>query len=194
MRVLLVAGLMTLGGAPLVGQSGPGGLWFGAGVGGGASKVGCDLCRGDWEFGPLAQLRMGGTANAHLRYGVEANGWTKNDPDLGVRDIMIGVGAVLYWFPNPATARYYVKGGFGPMLYRAQDSDVGDGDTADPAITSTSFSGQFGIGYEFGGRGLSVVPFFNILSSLYANLHQDGSQLTSVRLNLLQLGITVQRR
>ena len=156
--------------------------------------VGCNLCRGDWEFGPLVQVRVGGTASQFLRFGVEANGWTKNDIDLGVRDIMIGVGAVLYWFPNPAAARYFVKGGFGPMFYRAQDSDVGDGETGDPPITSTSFSGQFGIGYEFGGRGLSVVPFFNILSSLYANLHQDGTKLASTRLNLLQLGLTVQRR
>lgn len=194
-KTVAFAVLTVLYTAPAVGQGAPrdgsSGLWIGGGIGGAAGKVGCDLCRNNWKVAPTAQLRIGGTISRHLLLGVEGNGWRKNDADFGVRDIMVGIGAVLYWYPTPGSRSYYFKGGFGPIFYRAEDSDVGEGDTPDPSITSTAFGGHFGVGYDFAGRTLAVSPFFNVTASLSGSLHQSSVTLIDAGLTLVQVGMAV---
>ncbi len=177
------------------GGRGPGrGVWIGAGIGGGLEKVGCDVCLGDWDIAPSAHVRIGGTINRHLGLGLEGNGTLENDAAAGVRDVMVGVGAVLYWYPSPDGPRYYIKGGFGPMFFRAEDSDVPAGEVADPAITSTAFGGHFGIGYEIGGGRVVLVPFLNMSASVFGNLHQGDTRLTNAALTLIQFGLGVRWR
>ena len=179
---------------PATAQDTPGqdpglGLWLGAGFGAGLGKVGCDVCRGEWEFAPSAQVSFGGTVSSILRIGVEGNGWLRNDSVFGVRDIMVGIGAVVYWYPRPG--RYYVKAGFGPLFYRTEDAEVAEGDEPDPPITSTAFSGHLGVGYELRRGRFAFVPFFNVTASMYGDLTQGDSRLTDVGLSLMQLGLAV---
>ncbi len=184
---------------PVMGQGvaardGATGLWIGGGIGAAMGKVRCDLCRNNWEIAPAVQLRFGGTISRHLLLGVEGNGWRKNDPNFGVRDIMVGVGAVLYWYPNPTSVNYFFKGGFGPIFYRAEDAEVGEGDTPEPSITSTALGGHFGVGYEFTAGSIVASPFFNITASLSGSLHQNNTTLINATLTLVQLGFAVSWR
>lgn len=190
--LVLLLGFTAPAAAQAPGGGGSGlGLWFGAGFGGGLGKVGCDVCRGDWHVAPSAQLSVGGTINPWLRLGIEGNGWLRNDSVFGVRDIMVGVGAVLYWYPRTASGGYFLKAGFGPLFYRAEDSEVDQGEVPDPAITSTAFGGHLGIGYELHRGRLAFVPFFNVTASMYGNLSQESNRLTDVGLSLIQFGLAV---
>ncbi len=118
----------------------------------------------------------------------------KNDAEIGVRDMLVGVGLSLYWYPNPAGTRYFVKAGLGPMFFRAEDSDVEEGARPDEALTSTALGGHFGIGYEILAGGFSLAPFMNFAGSIYGDLTRDNTTLTDVDLTLLQIGVGVIRR
>ena len=170
------------------------GFWLGAGVGWGSAKVGCGICASGREGAWTGQVRFGGTLSDRLLLGVEGNGWMRNDRELGVRDLMLGVGLSLYWYPSPAGTRYFVKAGVGPMFFRAEDSDVGADDEPDPPLTSTAVGGHFGVGYDVVVGPVSLTPFVNFTGSLYGNLVRESTRLTDVDLTLLQIGLGVIRR
>lgn len=199
-RGALLALVLMIGAAPSAFAQGSAeargglGLWYGLGIGGGVGKVGCNVCRGVWHVAPSAQLSFGGTVNPFLRLGLEGNGWLRNDSAFGVRDIMVGVGAVLYWYPRSAAGGYFLKAGLGPFFFRAEDSRVAEGGEPDPPITSTSFGGHLGIGYDLRRGRLAFVPFFNVTASMYGGLSQDNSHLTDAGLSLIQLGVAVRWR
>ena len=68
LAIMFITALVPAGAAQDTEGQGPGlGLWLGAGFGAGLGKVGCDVCRGDWEFAPSAQVSFGGTVNSILR-------------------------------------------------------------------------------------------------------------------------------
>jgi hypothetical protein len=171
------------------------GFWMGGGFGAGAGRIGCDICREDRDIGPAAQLRLGGRLNEHLLFGVEGNGWMSNDPEQGVRDLMLAVGGVLYWYPNPRGARYYLKAGLGPVFYRAEDSDVAVDETAEEAVTARGFGAHLGVGYELQVGRVAIVPFFNFTDTVFStDLVQGDTRLAPVNINLMQIGVGINWR
>ena len=167
-------------------------FWLGAGVGAAAGRVGCDICSAERDLGPSAQLRAGYVLGRHLQLGLEANGWTSNDAELGVRDVIVGVAGLLYWYPSPDGPRYHLKAGLGPVWYRAQDSDVPAGETAEPAITSNALGIYIGVGYDLPVGGVAVTPFFNLSDMLFSGaLRQQDTRLADVNVSLIQVGVAV---
>jgi len=173
-------------------EPGPRGLWIGGGLGAGIGRIGCDICRADREVGPAGQLRIGGRFSDALLFGVEANGWLSNDAELGVRDLMLAVGGVVYWYPNPRGARYYLKAGLGPVFYRAEDSDVPVDETPEESVTARGLGAHLGVGYELHLGQFAVVPYFNFTDTVFStDLVQGDTRLAPVNLNLLQLGVAL---
>jgi len=198
MRVVRVAsqvavGVVLIGSSALAQGRSSGGFWVGGGVGIGSAALSCNICNGPLaqrQTVMSAQLRAGGTANRHLLFGFEANGWRKTDIDEEVTQTFIGLGGVLYWYPSPGRKNYYIKAGLGPVIYRATDANVPQGEEPDASVESTAFGGHFGIGYDLRvADNILFVPFFNFTGTLYSNLSSDGQQLTRANPTLIQVGL-----
>ena len=168
------------------------GFWLGGGLGIGSAKLTCKVCNG-----PLAsrrtvtalQARMGGTLSSALSFGIEANGWREADEEEDVRQTLIGVGGVAYWYPH-AVHRYYIKFGFGPVFYRAEEATVGVDDDAATPVTSTALGGHFGVGYDLPlAANLLLTPFFNFTGTMYGNLQEGDTRLLGANPTLVQVGV-----
>jgi hypothetical protein len=189
--VLAVATLFTA--SDLTARQNGTGFWAGGGLGIGSARLTCRICDG-----PLAsrrtvttlQGRMGGTINQSITFGVEANGWREADEEEDVRQTFLGIGGAVYWYPSPHTARYYVKIGFGPVFYRADEATVEAGDDAATPVTSTAIGGHFGVGYEIPlAANLLFTPFFNFTGTMYGNLQQGDTELIGANPTLAQVGV-----
>jgi hypothetical protein len=182
--LFLVALLLPIAGTSLNAQAVPRrGLWIGGGLGFGFARVRCDVCTNDRDGGISGHARLGGSISPSFLLGVEGNGWRNSEEDF---DFGFGaVNAVGYWYPSPTGAPWYLKAGFGVVGYRIDDN-AGD----DPAITATSFGGQFGAGYDLRIAGnLSLTPYFTFIGSLFADLEADGEQLADATLTLIHFGL-----
>lgn len=171
------------------------GFWAGGGIGIGSARLTCRICDG-----PLAarrtvttfQGKMGGTLSENVTFGLEANAWREADDEEDVRQTFLGLGGSVYWYPNPAAARYFVKIGFGPVFYRADEANVDAGDEAATPVTSTALGGHFGIGYEVPiAANILFTPFFNFTGTMYGNLQQGDTNLIGANPTLAQVGIGV---
>ncbi len=167
------------------------GLWFGVGAGGGWSAVTCDICVGDRDLDLSGYVRLGTTLSHRVLLGVEGNGWRHRNVDEdgnGVTNLFGSVQAIGYWYPGRADRPYFLKAGFGMVLFRADDDD--EEGSEDDAITSSSFGGQFGVGYDLHiSPRISFTPFANLIASLDADLElQDGGRVP-VGLTLFQFGL-----
>jgi hypothetical protein len=198
--VVLVLGGLLVGTTPLDGQMRVReGVWFGAGIGGGTGRVGCEICASELQFGPSVTARFGGTLSSSLLLGVEGNGWVHYEGDEDAesaerRRLLAGLSVVMYWYPNAASG-FFFKGGFGPVAFRLDDVRPldEDGERTTP-FTSTSLGGNVGIGYDLRvGNSLSITPFFNYVGSLYGNLTRDDTNVSSANLTLLQFGLGITR-
>ena len=170
------------------------GFWWGVGGGAGVGKVACSLCNAGHKIAPTAQLRLGGVLGRTFLFGLEANGFYRTgrdeDGNAALREVMGGAAAVLYWYPNPAGGRYFFKGGFGPFFYRLSEANVPSDQEAAPPISSTAFSGHFGVGYELPvTSAIMFVPYINFTGTAYANLTRDESTVADANFTFIQVGL-----
>ncbi len=161
------------------------GLWIGGGFGVGVGRAYCDICRNDRDDAMSGYLKFGGTPSRHLLLGIEGNGWTASDD--AVRKYLGAINAIAYWYPAASSGSWYLKGGLGVLAFRAEER-AGEGE----AITARSLSGQVGAGYDLRVLpAVSLTPYFNFVSSFYADLYSEGEALTNVNLTLIQLGVGI---
>lgn len=165
-----------------------GGFWIGGGIGGGFGRAECaSVCTGNRDAGVSGLLGLGGTVSRNVRLGVEGTGWRRQQGE-GDEELTFeigGVNGVAYWYPNPEGVPWFLKVGFGAVGYRLSDSD----DESDDNITSRSFGGQFGVGYDLKLSILTLTPYFNFLGSFFADLEQGGDPLSRATLTLIQFGV-----
>jgi hypothetical protein len=178
-RAVLAAGFLLFA-PPLAAQ----GFWFGAGVGTGVQRVGCDICRGHMDGGWAARVAMGGTISSHLRIGAELHGWTDRTEDIRFRSYSLM--PALYWYPSTRTPYFFV-GALGLMGYRASDGSE--------SLSSSSLGLTAGAGYEMPlSPGFAIAPFFTYTGSILANLKHDRTDITGAQFSLFQLGFALMRR
>jgi len=150
------------------------GAWFGAGVGYGAVKLSCGICRdeGGRIGGPSGYLRVGATLSQSFLLGAEMSLWRGKadqvDPaEPTVTRTSVDLFAVAYWYPSLAHG-FYLKGGLGLVSWR------GGGDQ----LTTKSIGGVLGVGYEIPvNRQWSIAPFFNYVDSSNGTLRREGADL-----------------
>ena len=93
-------------------------LWIGVAIGGGGTRLTCDLCQSARDLGPTVDVALGSYARGDLRIGVEAGGWTHDDEEG--REKVYRAGVVAYLQPQPDGGAY-LTGGFGWSHYQTGD-------------------------------------------------------------------------
>jgi hypothetical protein len=184
--------LLALSAAPLSAQRAPAtndGFWFGATLGPGWVRVGCDICQSDRGWGPSGALRLGGRVSRAVLIGAEATGWVGGEGTGSgeVDERLWGVSAAAYWYPNPRRPLYW-KGGIGLLSYRAED--------ATDALTSSALGIQLGAGWDVRvGRHWFLTPSIGLfLASLASELKFNGAEVQdNANLSLVQIGLSVTR-
>ncbi|MGH7674831.1 MAG: outer membrane beta-barrel protein [Gemmatimonadales bacterium] len=190
-RVALVAGLVCTA-VPLSAQRAQptsNGFWFGATLGPGWVRVGCDICDADRGWGPSGALRLGGRVSRKVLIGAEATGWLGGEGSGAqeVNERLWGVSAAAYWYPNPRRPLYW-KGGIGLLSYRNED----DANT----FTSSAVGVQLGAGWDLRvGRNWFLTPSLNLfIASLASELNVNGAEIQdSANLSLVQVALAVTR-
>ena len=146
----------------------------------------CDICTNDHEFALSGYIRLGSTLTPQVAIGLEAAGWRKREET--VTGLLGTAGAALYWYPTARRNAYYLKAGFGIMAYELDDNPA-EGEEDEAPITSRSFAGQLGVGYELRVTDkISFSPFVNVFGSLYADLSTGGNRIADAGLTLIQIG------
>lgn len=102
-----------------VGANDRDGLWWSASVGGGGTRLTCDLCQRSRDLGPTLTAALGAHASDRLRIGIEAGGWTHEESD-DTRETAYRLGLIAHLAPNIGSG-LYLLGGFGWSGYRAED-------------------------------------------------------------------------
>ncbi len=71
--------MLSAAGQPLAAQDAErgSGLWIAGGLGGGWTRVHCDICDDDLLFGLAANLGIGSRLSSSLALGIEGSGWRK---------------------------------------------------------------------------------------------------------------------
>jgi hypothetical protein len=145
-----------------------GGFWYGLGLGAGALRLSCDLCRPDTHTGAVATLRIGGSPSRQLRLGLEATGWGEPSGDLLRREATIGLAA--QWRVNPR-ARWVLLGSGGASWLRISEAGT--------AITSTAPFILAGVQYEIPlAPAYALTPTIGVSRSFAGVLRLDGSEVT----------------
>jgi hypothetical protein len=166
----------------------PGGMFCGAGAGGGWTRVACSYCRRDYAFGPVVFARLGGSLGQRALLGAEASAWTRNDAEEDVRLLTGSLMAVAWLYPS-ADGPLYLKGGLGAVSYRV----YGAGDDDD--LSSLGPALQLGAGYEFRlSDRLLLTNYVNVLASRFGKL-RSGEVIVVDNLGVtsLQFGIGLTR-
>ncbi len=164
------------------------GPWLGAGLGTASASVNCELCVGDRNGGFSGYLTGGIALSPNVRAGAELMGWFDSTDEIRQRLLLYG--ASLYWTPAPAS-HWYLKGGFGLLSYRADDT----ADEDDDPLGASTAALQIGGGYEIGASPrLWVTPFANLVVSTSGNLTSGNTIVTGASFSLLQLGVGVKWR
>ncbi len=167
------------------------GLWIAGGIGGGWTRVHCDICNSDLLFGLSANLGIGSRLGSSLALGLEGSGWRKRveSENVVTKRRQTALQGVVYWYPARNGPRYFFKGGVGIVSFRIDD-DPGPGEEDEDPITSNSLGGQVGVGYEIPiSNNLAVVPYLNFVGSLGADLKQGNTELTSASVIAIQFGL-----
>lgn len=174
------------------------GMWFGAGLGAGATSLHCRICEGEQgSRGTSGYLRGGTTLNGRFLVGAEMSGWLRGDETGNQRFLALtGNG---YWYPNPLHG-YYVKGGFGISRYHQWASDRNNNDVT-TGVSTGGLTGEVGVGYEVRvNPKTSFVPYFNLVGTaggVLSTERNDGTHYERNRLPnranvlLIQLGVGV---
>ncbi len=156
------------------------GLWAGLGLGRGAGRIGCAICRGDRETDLSGYVRFGATVSPQFLLGGEVDHWRRSSEDLSER--ITSYQAVAYWYPGLRGA-FYVKGGLGVVTYRAEDE-------AD-LLRADALGGQVGVGYELRvARSFSFTPYVNLIGSSKGDLKLNAAPITDdANVSLFQFGV-----
>jgi hypothetical protein len=159
-----------------------GGFWYGFGLGIGAIRLSCDLCRPDTHAGAVATLRIGGSPSRQLRLGLEATGWGEPSGDLRRREATLGVAA--QWRVAPGS-RWVLLGSAGGSWLRI--SEAGD------AITATSPFIHAGVHYEIPlAPAYAIAPSLGVSRSFAGVLRLDGQEVTrGAGLTRAQVGLSL---
>ena len=190
-KKLLLAAVLSVAAAPLVGQQPAGrpALWLGAGVGLGWARVTCRICDTNRGHALSGYAEAGGRISRRVLVGGEVQGWVKNGSEANPADeLLLAYSGVLYWYPS-TRYQYYLKGGFGLVTYRIDDGT--------DRITSSALGPLIGIGWEVRAVShISLVPYVSVLvASTGAELKFNGNEvLGNSSLALIQFGIGVARR
>lgn len=184
-RTHLILAAALAAAAPLAAQQHPQtreGFWIGFGLGAGSAGASCDVCSGDREVGLSGHLRAGATVSPQLLLGAETNGWYKSEG--GLTQQIGAFSATLTAYPAVADG-FYLKGGLGLLVYRADDNI--------DELTSTGLGLSAGLGYDVRvGDNFSLVPYGNVLLATGGDLKFDGADLnTDFNANLVQFGLGV---
>jgi len=157
-----------------------GGFWYGFGLGVGAIRLSCDLCRPDTHAGAVAVLRIGGSPSRQLRVGLEATGWGEPSGDLRRREATLGVAA--QWRVGPGS-RWVLLGSAGGSWLRI--SEAGD------AITATSPFIHAGVHHEIPlTPAYAIAPSLGVSRSFAGVLRLDGQEVTrGAGLTRVQVGL-----
>lgn len=182
--------------APIYGRQG---VWFGAGVGAGATSLHCQICDNSnaGSRGTSGYLRVGTTVNGRFLVGAELNGWMRSDQNGNQRVVALSGNG--YWYPNPRHG-YYFKGGFGVSRYKQWTTEENNSEVTN-GISTGGLTGQVGTGYEVRvNPRMSFVPFVNLIGTARGALSTESNDGTHFERNrlptranvlFLQLGIGV---
>lgn len=91
-------------------------MWYGLSLGGGNTRLACDICDRSRDSGPSVALSFGAYASSRLRIGVEASRWSHDDG--GTREHVNALGLVAH-LAFPQWRGVYVIGGGGWSGYGA---------------------------------------------------------------------------
>jgi len=141
------------------------GFWIAFGFGYGSATSSCDSCTAGGREGALSGfLKMGGTPSPRLLLGGETNGWVRNDSGSTVTRGNASFAA--YYYPV-ATSSFFLKGGVGYSVYRAQTSFVN--------WSGSGFGLLAGAGYDVRvGRNISLTPVINFFAGLLGSVDAPG--------------------
>jgi hypothetical protein len=92
--------------------------WMAISVGGGGTRLTCDICHPSRDLGPSGTLTLGSTASSDLAVGVELGGWTHDENE--VRESVYRAGVIAHLKLLEGRGLYAI-GGFGWSGYRAED-------------------------------------------------------------------------
>ena len=168
--LLCLAGALTIGAVPALGQypQTRKGFWFNGGLGWGS--LGCNGC-GTRTGGLSGGLSLGGTISPTFLLGGGTTGWTKSESGT---TLTVGTVDLRARFYTSATGGFFITGGVGLGSISAGFG----GFTA----SETGVGVLLGLGYDFRvGRNVSLTPYFNGF----------GVKTSNDDANVVQLGLSV---
>ena len=168
--LLCLAGALTIGAGPALGQypQTRKGFWFNGGLGWGS--LGCNGC-GTRTGGLSGGLSLGGTISPTFLLGGGTTGWTKSESGT---TLTVGTVDLRARFYTSATGGFFITGGVGLGSISAGFG----GFTA----SETGVGVLLGLGYDFRvGRNVSLTPYFNGF----------GVKTSNDDANVVQLGLSV---
>ena len=185
-RALVGAALAVLPAGTLAAQEVQGGdaLWFGAGLGPGAARVSCSICKADRGTAATGELRLGGRLKRGVLVGAEATLWA-GGVERGVNETMWGLSAVGYFYPR-SRGTFYWKAGVGMLSWRSTDGhDV---------LSAGALGVVAGAGWDIRiARHIALAPYASLfVASLGGDIKFNGASVQQGALLMLaQLGLSI---
>jgi hypothetical protein len=168
--LLCLAGALTIGAVPALGQypQTRKGFWFNGGLGWGS--LGCNSC-GSRTGGLSGGLSLGGTISPTLLLGGGTTGWTKSENGA---TLTVGTLDLRARFYTEANGGFFITGGLGLGSISAGFGGF--------SASETGVGVVLGLGYDFRiGRTVSLTPYFNGI----------GVKTSNSNANVVQLGLSV---
>lgn len=143
----------------------------------GWNRIGCDVCRGDLEGGPVGTVALGTTLRRGLLLGAEGGLWTRQAEDEA-RQHAASVSAVAFLYPR-TDRRIFLKAGAGWVRYWIED------------FRYNAVGVKIGAGYAqpVAGR-VTLIPSLEILGSAFGSLLNEDDLVTD-RANVSELRFTL---
>ncbi|MGD0992728.1 MAG: outer membrane beta-barrel protein [Gemmatimonadales bacterium] len=168
--LLCLAGALTIGAVPALGQypQTRKGFWFNVGLGWGS--LGCNGC-GSRTGGLSGGLSLGGTISPTFLLGGGTTGWTKSENGA---TLTVGTLDLRARFYPAAKGGFFLTGGIGLGSISAGFGGI--------SASETGVGVVLGLGYDFRiARTVSLTPYFNGI----------GVKTSSSDANVVQLGLSV---
>ena len=164
--LLCLAGALTIGAVPALGQypQTRKGFWFNGGLGWGS--LGCNDC-GSRTGGLSGGLSLGGTISPTFLLGGGTTGWTKSENGATLTVGTLDLRARLYTSPKGG---FFLTGGIGLGSISAGFGGVSASETGGAVL--------LGLGYDARvGRNVSLTPYFNVFGVKTSNSNANVAQL-----------------
>ena len=168
--LLCLAGALTIGAVPALGQypQTRKGFWFNGGLGWGS--LGCNNC-GSRTGGLSGGLSLGGTISPTLLLGGGTTGWTKSENGA---TLTVGTLDLRARFYTEANGGFFITCGLGLGSISAGFGGF--------SASETGVGVVLGLGYDFRiGRTVSLTPYFNGI----------GVKTSNSNANVVQLGLSI---